>query len=57
MTLEIKFTHRFRFGYLWQSICPECYRIVAESRDEVDLEEYENTHVCLSLNTRLVRIA
>jgi hypothetical protein len=34
MTLEIKFTHSYRFGYLWQSICPECYKTVAESREE-----------------------
>jgi hypothetical protein len=57
MTLEIKFTHSYRFGYLWQSICPECYKTVAESRDEADLKQYEDTHVCFSLNTRLVRIA
>ena len=57
MILEIKFTHRYRFGYLWQSICSECYKTVAESREEADLKQYEDTHVCLSLNTRLVRIA
>jgi hypothetical protein len=34
MTLEIKFIHRYRFGCLWQSICPECYKSVAESHDE-----------------------
>jgi hypothetical protein len=57
MTLEIKFIHRYRFACLWQSICPECHKTVGESREELDLKQYEDTHVCLSLNTRLVRIA
>ena len=57
MMLEIKFSHRYNPDGTWQSICPECYKTVAESREEADLKQYEDTHVCFSLNTPLVRIA
>ena len=57
MMLEIKFSHRYNPDGTWQSICPECYKTVAESREEADLKRAEDTHVCLSLNGRLVRIA
>jgi hypothetical protein len=56
MILEIKFSHRCNPDGTWQSICPECYKTVAESREERDLKRAEDTHVCLSLNGRLVRI-
>jgi hypothetical protein len=56
MIVEIKFSHRYKPDGTWQSICPECYKTVAESRDERDLKRAEDTHVCLSLNGRLVRI-
>ncbi len=56
MIVEIKFTHRYNPDGTWQSICPECYKTVAESREERDLKRAEGTHVCLSLNGRLVRI-
>lgn len=54
---EITFSHRCTRSGTWQSICPECYKTVAESREEADLKHAEDTHVCLSLNTRIVRIA
>ena len=57
MTVEIKFSHRCNRSGTWQSICPECYKMVAESREESDLKYAEDTHVCLSLNARIVRIA
>jgi hypothetical protein len=57
MIAEIKFSHRCTPDGTWQSICPECYKTVAESREEADLKRDEGTHVCLSLNGRLVRIA
>jgi hypothetical protein len=57
MIVEIKFSHRYSTDGTWRSICPECYKTVAESREEADLKQAENTHVCLSLNGRLVRIA
>jgi len=57
MIVEIKFSHRYSSpDGTWQSICPECYKTVAESREERDLKRAEDTHVCLSLNGRLVRI-
>jgi hypothetical protein len=56
MMVEIKFSHRNKSDGTWQSICPECYKTVAESREERDLKRAEGTHVCLSLNGRLVRI-
>jgi hypothetical protein len=56
MMVEIKFSHRFNPDGMWQSICPECYKTVAESREEEDLRPAEGTHVCLSLNGRFVRI-
>ena len=55
MIVEIKFTHRYNPDGTWQSICPECYKTVAESREE-EIKRAEGTHVCLSLNGRLVRI-
>jgi hypothetical protein len=54
--LEIQFSHCYNSDGTWRSICPECYRTVAESREEADLRQAEWTHVCLSLNGRLVRI-
>ena len=57
MIVEIKFSHRYIPDGTWQSICPECYKTVTESREEPDLKRAEDTHVCLSLNGRLVRIA
>jgi hypothetical protein len=57
MMLEIKFSHRYNPDGTWQSICPECYKTVTESCEEADLKRAEDTHVCLSLNGRLVRIA
>jgi hypothetical protein len=57
MMLEIKFSHRYNPDGTWRSICPECYKTVTESREEADLKRAEDTHVCLSLNGRLVRIA
>ena len=57
MMLEIKFSHRYNPDGTWQSICPECHITVTESREEADLKRAEDTHVCLSLNGRLVRIA
>ena len=54
--VEIRFSHRYKSDGIWESICPECYRTVAESREEADLKRAEGTHVCLSLNGRLVRI-
>ena len=57
MMVEIKFSHRYISDGTWQSICPECYKTVAESREEADLKHAEDTHVCLSLNTRIVPIA
>jgi hypothetical protein len=57
MMVEIKFSHRYISDGTWQSICPECYKTVTESREEADLKRAEDTHVCLSLNGRLVRIA
>jgi len=56
MIVEIKFSHRYQPDGTWQSICPECYKTVSESREERDLERAEGIHVCLSLNGRLVRI-
>jgi hypothetical protein len=56
MIVEIKFSHRYQADGTWQSICPECYKTVSESREERDLERAEGIHVCLSLNGRLVRI-
>ena len=56
MMVEIKFSHRCNSDGTWQSICPECYKTVAESREEADLKRAEGTHVCISLNGRLVRI-
>jgi hypothetical protein len=56
MLFEIKFSHRCNPDGMWQSICPECYKTIAESREERDLKQTEDTHVCLSLNTRAVRI-
>jgi hypothetical protein len=57
MIVEIKFSHRHNSDGTWRSICPECYKTVAESREAADLKRAEDTHVCLSLNGRLVRIA
>jgi len=57
MIVEINFSHRYNSDGTWRSICPECYKTVAESREEADLNRAENTHVCLSLNGRLIRIA
>jgi hypothetical protein len=57
MIAEIKFSHRYNSDGMWRSICPECYKTVAESHEEADLKRAEDTHVCLSLNGRLVRIA
>jgi hypothetical protein len=57
MIVEIKFSHRYNSDGTWRSICPECYKTVAESDEEADLKRAEDTHVCLSLNGRLVRIA
>jgi hypothetical protein len=56
MIVEIKFSHRCNTDGTWQSICPECYKTVAESREERGLRRAEETHVCLSLNGRMVRI-
>jgi hypothetical protein len=56
MIVEIKFSHRCNPDGMWQSICPECYKTVAESREERGLKGAEDTHVCLLLNGRLVRI-
>jgi hypothetical protein len=56
MMVEIKFSHRCKPNGTWQSICPECYKTVAESREKADLKRAEDTHVCLSLNGRLVRL-
>jgi len=56
MIVEIKFSHRCNTDGTCQSICPECYKTVAESREERDLKQAEETHVCLSLNGRMVRI-
>lgn len=56
MIVEIKFLHRCNPDGRWQSICPECYKTVAESSEEADLMRAEGTHVCLSLNGRLIRI-
>jgi hypothetical protein len=53
MMLEIEFSHRYSPDGTWQSICPECYKTVAESREEAGLKRAEDTHVCLSLNGRL----
>lgn len=55
--VEIEFSHRYIPDGTWQSICPECSKTVTESREEADLKPDEDTHVCLSLNGRLVRIA
>jgi hypothetical protein len=57
MMVEIKFSHRYILDRTWQSICRECYKTVTESREEADLKRAEDTHVCLSLNGPLVRIA
>jgi len=57
MIAEIKFSHRCNPDGTWRSICPECYKTVAESREEADLKQAEGAHVCLTLNGRLVRIA
>jgi hypothetical protein len=57
MMVEIKFSHYYIPEGTWQSICPECYKTVTESREEADPKRAEDTHVCLSLNGRLVRIA
>ena len=56
MMVEIKFSHRCNAYGMWQSICPECYKTVAESREEAELKRAEGTHICLSLNGRLIRI-
>jgi len=56
MMVEIKFSHRYNPDGTWQSICPECYKTVAESRKEADLKRAESIHVCLSLNGRMVPI-
>jgi hypothetical protein len=56
MIVEIKFSHYYHPDGAWQSICPECYKTVSESREERDLKQAEDTHVCLTLNGRLVRI-
>ena len=57
MMVEIKFSRRYIPDGTWKSICPECYKTVTESREEADLKRAEDTHVCLSLNGRLVHIA
>ncbi len=54
--VEIIFSHRYNPDGTWQSICPECYKTVAESREEAELKRAEDTHVCHSLNGRVVRI-
>ena len=56
MMIEIKFSHRYDPDGTWRSICPECYKTVAESREEADLKRAESIHVCFSLNGRMVRI-
>jgi hypothetical protein len=56
MVAEIKFSRRHNPDGTWRSICPECYKTVAESRDEADLKRAESFHVCLSLNGQIIRI-
>ena len=43
MIVEIKFSHRRNLDGTWQSICPECYKTVAENREERDLKQPEGT--------------
>jgi hypothetical protein len=54
--VEVKFSNRCNSDGTWESIFPECYRVVAENREEAELKRAEGRHVCLSLYGRMVRI-
>ena len=48
MMVEIKFSHRYKPDGTWQSICPESYKTVTESREE-SRPKANREHPCLPL--------
>ena len=44
------FAHRHKLDGSYDSICKDCVRTIANSRDELDLDKPEQEHVCQGLN-------
>ena len=44
-TIPVLFTHRFHSDGV-DSICPQCFVTIATVQEEMDLEPFEQEHVC-----------
>lgn len=40
------FAHRFNDDGTFDSICPQCFRTIAQTEREPDLQNAEDSHVC-----------
>ena len=50
------YPHRRNWDKSYDSICPRCYRTIANRRDEMELAEEERGHVCEMWRLEMLRI-